>query len=748
MPTLEQITETGIFSLGAGGFHREFVPFNEELTAESFADEINSGRLSVRDAYVNFWSYEEDAELWDLPKDQEWRALLPAWKNVLLDITKMLDDSKIIDLADVISKSYFDTTSFFKLHEYNPFFKELTFAAEILGEDDSENKESSRIVATLVDLLDKTKVSVMRPMSKRNENIYRLFDSDYLISLFQSIALSRTIKGFNALKGYLEYSGEAGIKLNILYSFGMAGISDAVLPMASLLRERWWRAQAEGTEFEIIRTRKIFAHEHYQANPLESILMIGKEKAGKVLLEELPNVDRELRIQLIYLIGAIGYGEAGPDLMHYLNDKDDEIKATVIGALGKIAYQESLSEICKLVGHTNSDIRANCAYAVGRIGKRETVTYLEKLLRDGKGEVRGKAIEAVGNGGFSELGDQIFGIAVQKKRWERFTAFEALVRLGSEEYIQGLFENEDEDVRASVADFFRNSFLVDQVTQIEYAPYLMRLVEDPSGEVRFYAYKALTNMRYGDAKQKVSELLFDSHPWVREAAMKAAGIFDCRESIEYLTNVFFDKKEEMLRRAYAGRSLCQMEQKNPFFELAEKDKEDFVDVLESISSGYPFTNEEDRMLQQLGPQLLDIFRGAPLDKKRILIKALGRSCYTPAIVDLIDVLDYSDLTYAQSWMKSDALYALNNLGAILPFNKIVDVVLEENGFIETSYICQMLEKGGTIDYAHRFRTITPENLDLNRLSDCPYLRFKSLLDRIHQRLKPQGYNPAVKRLAA
>ena len=45
MPTLEQITETGIFGEVGDGISREFVPFNEELTAQMFADAINSGAM-------------------------------------------------------------------------------------------------------------------------------------------------------------------------------------------------------------------------------------------------------------------------------------------------------------------------------------------------------------------------------------------------------------------------------------------------------------------------------------------------------------------------------------------------------------------------------------------------------------------------------------------------------------------------------------------------------------------------------
>ncbi|HAM37097.1 TPA: hypothetical protein DCP42_00005, partial [Patescibacteria group bacterium] len=80
--------------------------FQEVLTAKQFADEINSGALSVRDAWTHCWSYEEDAELWGLHKDQEWRALLPDWRLLLLNISTSIQDKKIEELVNQLVSSY------------------------------------------------------------------------------------------------------------------------------------------------------------------------------------------------------------------------------------------------------------------------------------------------------------------------------------------------------------------------------------------------------------------------------------------------------------------------------------------------------------------------------------------------------------------------------------------------------------------------------------------------------------------
>lgn len=132
MSALVQIAETGIFSEDLSrNLHREFVPFNEELTAEYFAEEINSGRLSVRDAYIRYWSYEEDADLWGLPKDREWRALLPAWRNILTQTAQLLDYSEFQELLESMTRDYFFAKADEIAGDYNPFWDDMFLAAQL-----------------------------------------------------------------------------------------------------------------------------------------------------------------------------------------------------------------------------------------------------------------------------------------------------------------------------------------------------------------------------------------------------------------------------------------------------------------------------------------------------------------------------------------------------------------------------------------------------------------------------------------
>jgi hypothetical protein len=171
MVNLEERTKvesTGLFALdSAGSISPAMFSLGEELVAEEFTRHINSGWLSISEAYNNYWSYVEDKRLWGLEQwdDISCRCLLPGWERIIISTAQKIDNSKIVELLDVISQDYMlyerklalyedkkaiskddliipESLNFKTVNEsisktrfrkrYNPFYSNMVFSAKII----------------------------------------------------------------------------------------------------------------------------------------------------------------------------------------------------------------------------------------------------------------------------------------------------------------------------------------------------------------------------------------------------------------------------------------------------------------------------------------------------------------------------------------------------------------------------------------------------------------------------------------
>lgn len=183
--------------------HDTFIDF---FLAELFIEEINSGNLSVEDAYRKFWSYEEDNELWKLDSNTEYRAFLSSWEKILLWIAPSLKQEKAEELVDIGIKPFkqFIETYWNKqyLHfdyneqkrYYNPFLEQLVFTCRIAGVSNiSEDKH--------------------KDISKITQEVARK-TRDYLNllqRLFSALAFTKSESSFDVLEEYF-----LGYQLNLL----------------------------------------------------------------------------------------------------------------------------------------------------------------------------------------------------------------------------------------------------------------------------------------------------------------------------------------------------------------------------------------------------------------------------------------------------------------------------------------------------------------------------------------------------
>ncbi len=169
--------------------------FCEVLAARQFADEINSGMLSVKDAYISLCKTID----W-FPKLGNFMTLWPSLRPVLNHLPSMLDDKAAIELINTVSETYFslkDRTESFSVRDLNPLIlDDLELCARFIG--DHPSLHSDERVRQIIDVF----------MEVVYENCEGKSTFEYLDDPLYSLAedaLIKTKSGYAATK-LLEYN--------------------------------------------------------------------------------------------------------------------------------------------------------------------------------------------------------------------------------------------------------------------------------------------------------------------------------------------------------------------------------------------------------------------------------------------------------------------------------------------------------------------------------------------------------------
>ena len=503
--TLDRLLESGILAQNSpDSVVSTMFSFQEQLTAQKFAKEINSGKLSVEDAYRYFWSYEEDKELWGLPEGQECMALLPRYKNMLGYIINDLDSRKASELVDIIDRTYQDHENHF--YHYNPFSEDHDFSVQLninsrhyadskreeLRHNRPEEYES--IISWLDDLV--------------KYGVYRKKIADYLddredgptqIRAALSLAHFRVFspKILRLLKSPALYVRQGGIE-----ALGNLGHYDPAL--LDMLHDPEWQIRSEALKtfnrlgLDVPDLGKFLDDpEGYVRDEAFKIFWKQDKPAVLRLLKHEDPCIRKKAIESLRKIKIFV-----PDMLDAVDDPDPRVKAElaksmrilrrydprldkllddpdpyVIGvALSVYAQQRIFNEkIVKLTHHDDYWASKYAYHALAEIGYVND--DLLRLVDDIDGfETRGYAIQAVGRGGRLDLvlhfldderlAGYVMPIMAEQKvfddrliRYLRsphhesyYPARDALVSIGTREAVKKIIDSEIEGVKISIVE--------------------------------------------------------------------------------------------------------------------------------------------------------------------------------------------------------------------------------------------------------------------------------------------------------
>jgi len=197
--------------------------------------------------------------------------------------------------------------------------------------------------------------------------------------------------------------------------------------------------------------------------------------------------------------------------------------------------------------------RALAVRTLGLVGASEAVPALIERLDDGSRYVREAAVRALGRIGDERALPPLADLFLSPGRVGAGIVYEALLALGEvadSVFREGLVSAHD-SVRVTAC------FGVVAAQEPEAATAeLVRMVADPSGEVRAAACEALGRIPGATAPGTLEDATRDQVPSVRRAAVSALGSFDDPHSLPFLLAALDDPERDVALRA--GESLVRL----------------------------------------------------------------------------------------------------------------------------------------------------------------------------------------------
>jgi hypothetical protein len=366
-----------MFSVDSNGkFHPEMLSLAEQSVAEEFAVEINSGRLSVQDAYRNFWSYEEDAKLWGLPQDQEWRALMPAWNPILLQMAGILDEDKAQELVDVVGESYVKANLVLSEESYNPFEQDYEFMLLLASKNEltkynvgnkiiqkifeSKSRDKRKLILYLIDL---------KHADIRLTDLFKDKTIGYHVSRVMGLASidgSISVKFLDDKRPCVREAAIYHLEQSRHYNSRLIGLLE---DKESTIRRAAASALGKIAHYD---PRLLDLLEDRDGNiriaAADALMDLGHYDPK--LLDLLRDKNQMNRWRAAMIIGDIGHYD--PKLLDLL--KDESVAAYAVEALGKIGHYDP--RLLDLLRDKDEWVRGHTAGVLGMIGHYDPLIFV------------------------------------------------------------------------------------------------------------------------------------------------------------------------------------------------------------------------------------------------------------------------------------------------------------------------------------------------------------------------------------
>jgi len=163
----------------------------------------------------------------------------------------------------------------------------------------------------------------------------------------------------------------------------------------------------------------------------EALKAMGDASIAGLLVQSLKEPNRWLPARTAEVLVALGQN-AVPALQAAMEDDDSVFKGYIIEILGEIGDPSSVSALHCALGDKAVNVRLEAARALGKIGHKDSIPPLAEALGESEVKVVVQAAGSLGKIGRPEVTQYLGGILNHPDSVVRYTALDALRRMGSE----------------------------------------------------------------------------------------------------------------------------------------------------------------------------------------------------------------------------------------------------------------------------------------------------------------------------
>ena len=224
------------------------------------------------------------------------------------------------------------------------------------------------------------------------------------------------------------------------------------------------------------------------------------------IVQQMKNLDPDVRYKLVEVIGKIGGPQAVVALIKALKDDHHKVRREAADELGQIGDPSAIPALIEALKDESREVRREAADALGQIGGTAAVPGLIEALKDESREVRREAADGLGQIRDSRAVDGLIEALKDESREVRREAADGLGQIQDSRAVPALIEalkDESREVRREAADG------LGQIQDSRAVPALIEALKDESSEVRREAADALGQIGDSRAVDGLIEALKD-----------------------------------------------------------------------------------------------------------------------------------------------------------------------------------------------------------------------------------------------